>query len=539
MLTISQLNCWFPNLNTPDTSKDDKQVLHDISLSIDEGETVALVGESGSGKSITALTVLRLLEETTAIKTEGRILFEDQNLLDITLSDMRSIRGNRISMIFQEPMTSLNPVYTIGDQLTEPLRIHRDMDKQKAYEEAVSLLEKTDLPEPRKRLKAYPHQLSGGQRQRVMIAMALACRPSLLIADEPTTALDVSIQAQILRLIKDLQNEFKMAVLLITHDLTMVREQAEYIYIMKDGSIVEEGKTETVFSRPKNDYTRKLLEAIPHGSAVAKPSGKALLVSEQLRCSFRLPDGWKFPLRRKYLEIKAVDNIDLTIEQGSTCGIVGESGSGKTTLGLALLKLTPSRGSIIFNGINLQTLSARDLRPLRKKIQIVFQDPFSSLSPRLSVLEIIEEGLRVHHKNLSKKQRLQLVIDIVDEVGLDREVIYRYPHEFSGGQRQRIAIARAMILKPELLILDEPTSALDMTIQAQIIDLLRTIQKRHNLTYLFISHDLRIIKAISDHIIVMQEGKIVEAGSAQSVFDNPQNEYTKELFMAALGRQSS
>jgi microcin C transport system ATP-binding protein len=534
MLTINHLNGWF---TSPSLTRDDPteiQVLHDVSLSISAGETVALVGESGSGKSVTALSILRLLEEGGSFRLDGSIGFENHALLELHLDEIRKIRGNRISMIFQEPMTSLNPVYTIGNQLLEPLRLHRGLNNKEAEDEALYLLERTGIDEPRNRLRSFPHQLSGGQRQRVMIAMALACRPQLLIADEPTTALDVSTQAQILELIHDVQQEFSMALLLITHDLQLVGKIAERIYIMKDGRIVEEGQASQILTTPENPYTRQLLAAVPRARTSYNQGSEVLLTAKGLSCRFKVHRGWKNLVQKDYQIIDSVANVSFEIRRGTTCGVIGESGSGKTTLGLALLKLVQSSGAIIYNGADLQTLSRKEMRQLRSRIQVVFQDPFSSLSPRMTVGEIVEEGLRVHKKELGKDQRRQFVQEALAEVGLDGGAISRYPYEFSGGQRQRIALARVLILKPELLILDEPTSALDMTIQAQLIALLNKIQKSYNITYLFISHDLKVIRALADYLIVMHNGSIVEAGPAQDTFTHPQHQYTQKLFEAAL-----
>ncbi len=536
LLEIDHLNLSF-YLDTGKKQQEQKQVLFDVSLGVDNRETVALVGESGSGKSVTALSVLRLLEDSSQISCSGTIQFENRNIFQLTPDELRKIRGNRISMIFQEPMTSLNPVYSIGNQLIEPLLLHRGLNKSEAYTEAVKLLERTGIKEATARMKVYPHQLSGGQRQRVMIAMALACRPSLLIADEPTTALDVTIQAQILELIKDLQDEFGMALLLITHDLAMVREIADHVHIMKDGRIVEHGKTESIFKNPENAYTRHLMDSVPSSHHVPIKAEKVLIDLQDLNCHFQLKDGWIGFLQRRHKTIKAVDHVDLVIHRGTTCGLVGESGSGKTTLANALLKLTKTKttGKIIFKGQELQELSTRAMRPLRKNLQIVFQDPFSSLSPRLTIGQIVSEGMLVHGIGRTRSERLDIVKDTLMEVGLDPDMIHRYPHEFSGGQRQRIAIARSIVLKPDFLVLDEPTSALDMTIQKQIIDLLKELQKRYEITYLFISHDLRVVRALADQVAVMQNGVIVESGPADKIFQTPKHTYTKRLFSAALG----
>lgn len=533
LLEIDNLNTWFA-VETSSSEPSFNKVLRDVSLTVRSGETVALVGESGSGKTVTALSILRLLEEISTVKQTGSITFEGHRIFTLSQQELRSLRGNRVAMIFQEPMTSLNPVYTIGNQLIEPLRLHRSMSKRDAEEEAVRLLLRTGLSDPKERLKVFPHQLSGGQRQRVMIAMALACKPSLLIADEPTTALDVTIQAQILELLQGLQDELNMAVLLITHDLPMVRKFADTVHIMKDGCIVEGGATEQIFHSPQNSYTKKLLSSIPSESTRHETLAPPLVETQGISCHFSIKGRRTSLFTRVTKIIKAVDDINLTIPEGSTCGVVGESGSGKTTLGMAILRLNRSTGEIKFNGRQLHNLKNRDLRPLRKEMQIVFQDPFSSLSPRMTVEEIIAEGLKVHAPKLSPEQRREMVAHVLIEVGLESEMAFRYPHEFSGGQRQRIAIARVVILKPKFLVLDEPTSALDMTIQAQIISLLRVLQKKYGMTYMFISHDLRVIRALADQIIVMQHGRVVEAGSAQEIFSSPRKEYTRTLFNASL-----
>jgi len=534
LLEIDKLNLWFNDHN----EKNDpihNQVLFDVSLSLTHGETTALVGESGSGKSITAYSILRLLEDGSNIGVQGKVLFEGQDIYSLSAEDLLKVRGNRIAMIFQEPMTSLNPVYTIGNQMIEPLMLHRDMDKHEAGKEALRLLHRTGIDEPSLRMRSYPHQLSGGQRQRVMIAMALACNPSLLIADEPTTALDVTIQSQILDLIKDIQQEYRMGVLLITHDLEMVRNIGSKVYIMQNGRIVESGTTDTIFNAPAHSYTRQLISAIPKTIKPLATPGPILLKTEDLHCQFTLYDGWEHTFKRRKKIITAVNKISLKIASGTTCAIIGESGSGKTTLGMAILKLIHSRGKILFNEHPIHTYNNRRMRPLRSDIQVVFQDPFSSLSPRLTVLEIIEEGLKVHGLGGDRKKRYDTVIAGLLEVGLEAEMAHRYPHEFSGGQRQRIALARAIVLKPKLLILDEPTSALDVTIQGQIIELLLQLQKKYEITYLFISHDLRVVRALADYIAVMRQGKIVEEGVAQKIFSAPEQPYTKALFKAALG----
>ncbi len=533
-LEIDHLNLWFNSYDEQNQPVHD-QVLFDVSLDLEKGETVALVGESGSGKSITAMSILRLMEDSCNITRQGEIRFQGQNVFNLSSEEIRSVRGNKIAMIFQEPMTSLNPVYTIGNQLMEPLRLHRRMGKKEAEQEAIRLLSRTGIDDPAGRLGSFSHQLSGGQRQRVMIAMALACRPELLIADEPTTALDVTIQAQILDLIKDIQSEYGMGLLLITHDLEMVRKQASRIYIMHDGRIVESGTTEKIFTNPAHAYTKVLMSALPRAIKESRQPGPLLLRTENLNCRFETYSGWVHPFKRKKKIIKGVDNVTLSMYQGTTCGIVGESGSGKTTLGMAILKLVRSSGNILFDGENIQHWTNSRLRPLRSDMQIIFQDPFSSLSPRFTVHEIIEEGLKIHTPNASREERYERVLDTLLEVGLEEGMAFRFPHEFSGGQRQRISIARAIVLKPKFLILDEPTSALDVTIQGQIIELLLDLQKKYQMTYMFISHDLRVVRALADYVAVMQHGQIVESGPAQEIFNSPEQEYTRRLFTAALG----
>lgn len=514
-----------------------EQILDRVSFSVARGETVALVGESGSGKSVTALSIMRLLEKTASVTSSGSILFSEQELLTVPELAMRRLRGNRIAMIFQEPMTSLNPVYSIGDQLMEAIIIHQHLSSDEAEKKAINLLERTNIPDPARRIRDFPHQLSGGQRQRVMIAMALACKPALLIADEPTTALDVTIQAQILALIKDIQQELEMAVLLITHDLNMVNKIADTVNIMHDGRIVEHGPTKEIFANPRDPYTIHLLESVPKGSPVPKPDRAPLLAIDNLRCHFPIRAGF---FKRQVGVVKAVDGVSLDIRRGTTFGVVGESGSGKSTLGMCILRLTSCEGAIQYvgpresSGRDLVKLSPPEMRPLRREMQIVFQDPFSSLSPRLTVEEIITEGLKVHNIGRNRDERREIVARSLDEVGLEPEMADRYPHEFSGGQRQRIAIARAVVLKPSFMVLDEPTSALDMTIQAQIIELLKKLQETHNMTYLFISHDLRVIKALCDEVAVMRDGRIVESGPAARIFADPQHPYTQALFAAAF-----
>ncbi|SDP61940.1 ABC transporter ATP-binding protein [Desulforhopalus singaporensis] len=538
LLDIQNLNLWFRGYDQSGAPHSE-QVLFDISLRVKESTTVALVGESGSGKSVTALSILRLLESTSEVAADGAIYFEGKNLLAFNQQQMQAVRGNRIGMIFQEPMTSLNPVFTVGNQLCEPLTLHRGLKGKRARQEAVRLLGRTGLDNPEHRMNQYPHQLSGGQRQRVVIAMALACSPSLLIADEPTTALDVTVQAQILELMAHLQMESSMGVLLITHDLELVKKHADYIYIMKDGVIVEHGQPRKIFTAPSHSYTRSLLGAIPDKIKPFNNQADILLKAENVNCTFELPGEWVHPFKRKKRQIEAVKEVNLEIRTGTTCGIVGESGSGKTTLGMAFLQLVHNSGNIVFKGNELTGLSFRSMKHLRSEIQVVFQDPFSSLSPRFSIRKIVEEGLRIHHPEMNREERYQRVVATLREVGMTERIIDRYPHEFSGGQRQRIAIARAIILQPKFLILDEPTSALDVTIQGQIIDLLLKLQQQYQMSYMFISHDLRVVRAISDYVAVMQNGRIVEQGEADRIFTNPTHEYTRTLLKASLSSASA
>ncbi|WP_020590859.1 ABC transporter ATP-binding protein [Kiloniella laminariae] len=504
-----------------------------ITYQIKEGQTVALVGESGSGKSVSALSILQLLPYPLAHHPQGSsVKFRGTELIGADEKVLRDIRGNKISIIFQEPMTSLNPLHTVEKQINEVLLLHKGLDAKAARKRTLELLTLVGIKAPEKRLRSYPHELSGGQRQRVMIAMALANEPDLLIADEPTTALDVTIQAQILDLLKDLQKKLGMSILLITHDLGIVRKMADYVCVMTKGQIVEKGDPETIFTQAQHPYTKHLLAAEPKGNpSSADPDAPEIMACENIRVYFPIKRG---VLRRTVDHIKAVDGISLKIRQGHTIGIVGESGSGKTTLGLALLRLISSRGDIRFNGKTINGISGGRLRALRQEMQIVFQDPYGSLSPRLSVGQIIEEGLKVHGLGGNKSNREVMIIEALREVGLDPESRHRYPHEFSGGQRQRIAIARAMVLKPSFLVLDEPTSALDMSVQAQIVDLLRALQKTHNLTYLFISHDLKVVRTLADDVIVMRDGQAVEIGTAQQIFDHPQTPYTQALIKAAF-----
>ena len=503
-----------------------------VSFSIRKGETVALVGESGSGKTVSALSILKLLPYPAASHPSGEIWFEGNDLLHKPDSEMQEIRGDRISMIFQEPMTSLNPLHSIEKQVGEVLKIHRGMDNAAAHTRVLELLQKVGIRDPEKRLGAFPHQLSGGQRQRVMIAMALANEPDMLIADEPTTALDVTIQAQILELLQQLQHEMGMAMLLITHDLGIVRKMANRVYIMQGGKIVEEGQTEEIFTAPRDAYTQHLLAAEPKGMPpAANDTAPVVVETDDLKVWFPIKKG---ALRRTVDYVKAVDGLSLKLRAGQTLGVVGESGSGKTTLGLAILRLISSTGQIAYVGNRIDELTTRQMRPLRKDMQIVFQDPYGSLSPRLSVGQIIEEGLLIQNPELDYAERRTWVSAALKEVGLDPDVQDRYPHEFSGGQRQRIAIARAMVLKPKFIMLDEPTSALDMSVQAQIVDLLRDLQKKRDLAYLFISHDLKVIRALCNYVIVMRAGKVIEEGPAKEIFSNPKEEYTRTLMAAAF-----
>ncbi len=503
-----------------------------ISFDLAKGETVALVGESGSGKSVSALSVLKLLPYPTASHPSGKILFQGADLLAMNEKQLRSVRGNKITMIFQEPMTSLNPLHTIEQQIVEILALHQGMGDRQAKARTLALLHEVGIREPEKRLDAYPHQLSGGQRQRVMIAMALANEPELLIADEPTTALDVTVQAQILELLAGLKARKGMSMLFITHDLGIVRKIADRVCVMTKGKIVETGPTKEIFANPQHAYTKHLLAAEPKGKPpAANAAAKPVMTGKDIKVWFPIKKGF---FRTTVDNVKAVDGIDVTVRAGQTLGVVGESGSGKTTLGLALARMISSTGTIQFNGSDINQLSFNAMRPLRRELQIVFQDPFGSLSPRMSVSEIIEEGLKIHEPKLSPDQRDDKVVDVLKEVGLDPATRNRYPHEFSGGQRQRVAIARAMVLNPRFVMLDEPTSALDMSVQAQVVDLLRNLQAKHDLAYLFISHDLKVVRALANEVIVMRNGRIVEAGSSEQIFERPQTDYTKALISAAF-----
>jgi len=512
-------------------------VVDRVSFEIEKGETLALVGESGSGKSVTALSILQLLPYPLASHPGGSIKLDGQELLGAPGATLRKIRGSRISMIFQEPMTSLNPLHRVERQITEAMKLHRHVSDRDARKRALELLTLVGIDNPERRLKAFPHELSGGQRQRVMIAMALANDPDLLIADEPTTALDVTVQAQILKLLRELQTQLGMAILLITHDLGIVRHFADRVAVMQKGKIVEAKTAEDLFKNPEHPYTKMLLAAQPKGRAHEAPADAKMLASvKDLKVWFPIKAG---VFRHVVDYVHALEDVTVEIREGETLGVVGESGSGKTTLGLALLRLIDSKGEIVFEGQRIDGYDRGDMRPLRREMQIVFQDPYGSLSPRLSVAEIIAEGLEVHGMENEPGARERAVIAVLKEVGLDPETRHRYPHEFSGGQRQRISIARALILKPKLIVLDEPTSALDMSVQAQIVDLLRDLQARHGLAYLFISHDLRVVRALADRVIVLKDGKMVEQGPVARIFDAPSADYTKALLRAALFHEAA
>ena len=526
LLSVRNLHVSFrlPNGDVP--------AVRGVSFDLRKGETLALVGESGSGKSVSALSILQLLPYPTAHHPAGSIRFRGQEMLGADDKALRSIRGDRIAMVFQEPMTSLNPLHTVEKQVSEVLFVHKGLSKAAARTRCLELLRLVGLPNPDRRLTAFPHELSGGQRQRVMIAMALANEPDLLIADEPTTALDVTIQAQILELLHQLQARFGMGLLLITHDLGVVRKMADQVCVMNQGEIVESAPAKTLFTDPRHPYTKRLLAAEPKGRPNTPPvDGAPILVGDAVKVWFPIKAGL---FRRTVDHVRAVDGIDVTVRPGHTVGVVGESGSGKTTLGLALLRLIGSQGSIAFDGKPIQGLQFKDMRPLRREMQVVFQDPYGSLSPRMSVAEIIGEGLDVHGLGDGREEREAMVVQALTEVGLDPDSRHRYPHEFSGGQRQRIAIARAMVLKPRFVVLDEPTSALDMSVQAQIVDLLRDLQARHRLAYLFISHDLKVVRALSDEVIVMKDGQVIERGSGDQIFDAPEHPYTRALIKAAF-----
>ena len=521
-----------------DTHSGVTKIIDNISFDIMPGENVAIVGESGSGKSVTALSILRLHDEKhTIYDGKGVISFRGRNILALDEKQLLDIRGSVISMIFQEPMTSLNPVFTIGQQIEEVLILHKNMEPEARRKRVIELLDRVGIRQSEQKVNVFPHSLSGGQRQRVMIAMALACDPDLLIADEPTTALDVTIQQQILDLLSEIQKDTGMSVLLITHDLNLVRRFANRVCVMHQGRIVESNDTEKLFVSPQHEYTRFLLDSQPDKKiADMQASDEIVLRTENLRCYFPVYKGF---FKRKVDEVKAVDNISLELRSGETLGIVGESGSGKTTLGLAMFRLLPSNGEIYFRDQDVTKFNEKAMRPLRRHFQIVFQDPFSSLSPRMTVQQIIEEGLKLHFPQLDAGQRLGRIKNILNEVGMEEESLWRYPHEFSGGQRQRIAIARTVVLEPDVILLDEPTSALDVSVQKQVLALLAQLQKKMRLSYLFISHDLRVVRAMSHRVIVMRQGQMVEAGDVDEVFDNPRHEYTRELAAASLYNQSS
>lgn len=511
-------------------------VVRDVSFAIKTGETMALVGESGSGKSVTAMSVLRLHDEDKVVYPSGSIIFNGQDILGTDESHIQQVRGRDISMIFQEPMTSLNPTYTVGDQIMEPLFIHKQMSKLAARKRAIELMELVGISDATNRFDAYPHLLSGGQRQRMMIAMALGCEPKLLIADEPTTALDVTVQLQILLLLEKLQKEFSMSILLISHDLNLVRRFADHVCVMQEGDLVEQNEVDSLFKNPQHPYTVKLLESeperiIPDSEAIAIAQHNELLMGVDLYCYFPIKTGW---LRRVISEVKAVDDISLSLQEGETLGIVGESGSGKSTLGRCLIRLQNCKGEITFNRQRIDVLSQSELRPVRKEFQIVFQDPYSSLSPRMTIEQIVGEGLKIHFPELSKLQRREKIIKVLEEVDMDKDCLWRYPHEFSGGQRQRIAIARVVILEPKLVLLDEPTSALDVSVQKQVLGLLRDLQLRYKMSYLFITHDLKVIQAVSHRTLVMKEGRIIEMGDTEELFNAPREPYTQELLSASL-----
>ena len=530
LLKISNLSVSF-NLE-----KKVHMAVKNISLDVAKGEALGIVGESGSGKSVTALSVLKLLPYPKAFHPSGKIFYKNKDILEASEVELQKIRGNNISMIFQEPMTSLNPLHNIKKQITEVLFLHKKMSDKDAEIRAIELLDLVGFKDGKNRLNDYPHQLSGGQKQRVMIAMALANDPDLLIADEPTTALDVTIQAQILNLLKKLQTKLGMSLIIITHDLTIVKNITDKVVVMTEGKIVESGKTKLIFSKPKHNYTKKLLASEPKGKPVSIKKKKIpLLSTKELKVYYPIKRGF---LKKTTGFIKAVDELNINVFEGQTLGVVGESGSGKTTLGMAILRLIKSKGEINFfkkkRKLSINKFDFKQMRPLRNDIQIVFQDPFGSLSPRLSIEEIISEGLEIHKKDLNENDRKKLIIDILKKVELEKSILNRYPHEFSGGQRQRIAIARAIVLKPRFLILDEPTSALDLSVQSQIVELLKKLQKENNLGYIFISHDLRVVKSLAHYLVVLKNGKIVESGNSNQIFKAPKQKYTKQLISAAF-----
>jgi len=508
--------------------------VRDVSFQLHKGETIALVGESGSGKSVTARTIMRLLTKRAVVGKQSSVVLSGRDIYQLSDVEMRKMRGNDVSMIFQEPMSSLNPVYTVGQQLCEVLHLHNRMSRAEAMRRAEALLEEVQIPEPKARLKSYPHQMSGGQRQRVMIAMALANRPDILIADEPTTALDVTVQAQILNLIKDLKAKYGMAVILITHDLTIVRQFSDYVYVMQHGRVQEHNTTEALFANPQHSYTRHLLASEPRGQAKPlEPDAATILTGKDVKVSFTLKRGGFF--KPDFFELVAVDKLSIDLKRHETLGLVGESGSGKTTFGQALIRLISNQGGeIIFDGQPIHDKDRDAMRPLRQRMQVVFQDPFASLNPRMSVRQILEEGLIVNKIGANGRERVDRVRAALRDAGLPDNILNRFPHEFSGGQRQRIAIARAIALEPEFILLDEPTSALDLSVQAQIIELLRKLQDERGLSYLFISHDLKVVRALCHRVMVMQFGQIVEQGPVEQVLNDPQTDYTRRLVRAAF-----
>lgn len=531
MLKVSDLSVSFH------TAAEQSEAVKNVSFDVESGETVAIVGESGSGKSVTALSIMQLLPYPAAFHPSGSVLYQGQELVGAESSALQKIRGREISMIFQEPLTSLNPLHTVARQIGETLKLHKGMNRAEAEERSLELLNLVQIRDAEEKLHSYPHQLSGGQRQRVMIAMALANQPGLLIADEPTTALDVTIQAQILQLLHELQEQLGMALLLISHDLNIVRKLADKVLVMRNGVFVEKGASTQIFESPEHEYTKMLLAAEPSGrSGEPERDAKVILKTESLRVWFPIKRGI---LRRTVDHVKAVEELTVEVKEGETIGVVGESGSGKTSLALAILRLISSNGAIYFKGESIQSRKSKELRDLRRSMQIVFQDPYGSLSPRMTIQDIVAEGLQVHLPDLSRSEREQMVIEALKEVEVDPETRHRYPHEFSGGQRQRIAIARAMILKPKFVILDEPTSALDRSVQSQIIDLLRHLQKTHVLAYMFISHDLSVVRAMSSSVLVMRDGRVVEQGTTDQIFDNPKEPYTQALISAAMNLEIS
>jgi ABC-type microcin C transport system duplicated ATPase subunit YejF len=529
ILDISNLDVRFAS------DEGEVHAVRNVSLKIAKGETLAIVGESGSGKSQTMMAIMGLLAANGRVTGSAR--YRGQELVGLPVSQLNNIRGGKITMIFQEPMTSLDPLYTIGDQIAEPIRFHRKVSKSEAKKRVLELLKLVHIPDPERRMKSYPHEMSGGQRQRVMIAMALANDPELLIADEPTTALDVTIQAQILKLLRELKGRIGLSIVFISHDLGIVRRFADRVAVMRRGELVEQGSVTEIFENPQHDYTKMLLAAEPTGSKSPVGDDSARLIEAQnLSVTFDLGGGF---LAGPPVELKAVDHVSLTLREGQTIGVVGESGSGKSTLGRTLLRLIDGEGRIFFRGQEISHANRAEMRPLRRELQLVFQDPYGSLSPRMTAGQIVTEGLLIHEPSLNARDRDRLAVEALREVGLDPATRNRYPHEFSGGQRQRLAIARAIILKPKVVVLDEPTSALDRSVQKQIVELLRDLQARHGLAYLFISHDLAVVRALSDYVMVMKAGRVVEEGTTEAIFDHPRETYTRELMAAALGEQAA